>query len=55
MLKGAEFGEGSGPIFLEGINCIGNEDSLLNCSQDTPIGLSACDHSSDVGVRCKGI
>ncbi len=57
--RGAEFGKGAGPIFLDGIQCIGNEQNLLDCSRiilDGAIGQYECasDHSQDAGVRCPG-
>ena len=47
----AEFGEGSGPIHLDDLLCVGNESALINCSA-RPIGEHNCDHSEDAGVRC---
>ena len=50
----AQFGEGTGPVFLEGLECVGTETSLLDCPMDTPLGTSLCDHSDDAGIRCYG-
>ena len=50
----AEFGEGSGMIYLEGIECAGDEDTLLDCPVDIELGFSSCDHSRDAGIRCYG-
>ena len=47
----AEFGEGSGPIQLDDLHCVGNESALTNCSA-RPIKEHNCDHSEDAGVRC---
>ena len=47
----AEFGEGSGPIQLDDLNCVGNETALINCSARA-INEHNCTHSEDVGVRC---
>ena len=45
------FVAGSGPIFLSGLNCIGNEQTLLECSSyPHPYYYS---HGSDAGVRCE--
>ena len=50
------FEEGSGFVYLEGLECTGNENSLLECPRDVEeVGLSQCDHSQDVGIRCYGI
>ncbi|CAI8054869.1 Fibrillin-1, partial [Geodia barretti] len=48
----AEFGEGSGMIYLEGIECAGDEEALLNCPMELELGFSSCDHSRDAGIRC---
>ena len=52
-LRGATFGGGSGPIYLDNVICQGDESSLLEC-QRNPIGEHNCDHSEDAGVRCQG-
>ena len=50
----ASFGEGKGPIFLDNLNCIGNETMLLNCKNDG-VGFHNCLHTEDSSVICKGI
>ena len=50
----AEFGEGSGLVYLEGLQCEGDEDYLLDCATDVELGLSTCDHSRDASIRCFG-
>ena len=45
----ADFGRGTGPIFLDGVRCTGTESSLLSCSRS---GNAYCSHSSDAGVVC---
>ena len=47
----AEFGEGSGPIQLDDLNCVGNETALVNCSARS-IKEHSCTHSEDAGVKC---
>ena len=49
-----QFGSAVGPIFLDQLVCSGSETSLLECQSYTPLGLSTCQHSQDVGVRCVG-
>ncbi|XP_019850365.1 PREDICTED: uncharacterized protein LOC109581055 isoform X2 [Amphimedon queenslandica] len=44
------YGEGTGPILLDDVQCSGNECSLLNCSHTAII--YGCSHSEDVGVSC---
>ena len=46
------FGQGSGQIVLDQLNCIGTETSLFNCPAN-PIGSHNCVHSEDVGVTCQ--
>lgn len=45
------FGEGTGPIWLSGLVCTGNEHRLVNCQHDATVDES-CDHSRDGGVHC---
>ncbi|KAM9803897.1 neurotrypsin [Neosynchiropus ocellatus] len=49
--KLAHFGSGTGPIFLSGVRCSGNELSLEDCPRDK-WQQQDCDHSEDVGVSC---
>ena len=54
-VQGGEFGEGSGPILLDNVKCIGEEANLLSCPQ-LPSGITHnCRHSEDAGVRCGGM
>ena len=45
------FGQGSGPIWLDNVACIGNEERLADCPANI-IGSNDCSHSQDVGVMC---
>ena len=51
----AHFGQGTGPIWLDDVNCDGNEKSLLGCEHTryTKGQKAQCRHSEDVGVRCR--
>ena len=53
-LKRGYFGRGtSKPIYLDNVNCLGDEGQLLNCSANE-IGFNNCGHSEDAGVICDG-
>ena len=47
----AHYGQGTGPIFLNSVNCLGDESALISCSYREVINY-ICDHSEDAGVRC---
>uniref|UniRef100_A0A803TR76 SRCR domain-containing protein n=1 Tax=Anolis carolinensis TaxID=28377 RepID=A0A803TR76_ANOCA len=49
----AEFGEGSGNIHMNNVNCQGNESSLEDCSHDG-WGVHNCHHKEDASVICSG-
>lgn len=48
------YGAGDGPIFLDGLNCDGSEESLMDCDM-LPNAVSTCTHQNDVGVHCQSI
>ncbi|KAF1477576.1 Deleted in malignant brain tumors 1 protein, partial [Pygoscelis antarcticus] len=47
----AHFGQGSGHIWLDNVNCTGTEAALSEC-QARPWGSNSCDHREDAGVVC---
>ncbi|KAJ8300514.1 hypothetical protein KUTeg_022033 [Tegillarca granosa] len=49
----AFFGRGTGPIWLDNVNCRGNESSISQCG-NRGWGVSNCDHREDAGVICPG-
>ncbi|XP_010129590.1 PREDICTED: soluble scavenger receptor cysteine-rich domain-containing protein SSC5D, partial [Buceros rhinoceros silvestris] len=50
---GARFGQGSGPIWLDNVECAGTEAALSEC-QARPWGVNNCHHGEDAGVTCTG-
>ena len=48
-------GQGSGPIWLNSLNCTGTEQNILECSREFELGNPyGCSHSQDVSVVCPG-
>ncbi|NWU19555.1 NETR protein, partial [Dyaphorophyia castanea] len=50
-LSWAHYGQGSGPILLDEVQCSGNELSLDQCKK-SDWGQQNCDHIEDAGVSC---
>lgn len=51
--KGAFFGEGKNEIWLDDVQCTGQEPSILKCAH-RPFGSNNCGHGEDAGVICSG-
>ena len=49
----AYFGQGSGLILLDDVNCNGRESTIFTCSHRN-FGEHDCRHYEDVGVMCYG-
>ena len=47
------FGRGKGMIWMDEVNCVGNETSLDDCPH-AGFGNHNCFHSEDIGVICEG-
>ena len=47
----AFFGQGTGHIWLDNVQCTGSENELLNCSHNG-IDVHNCDHEEDASVLC---
>ncbi|XP_078616873.1 scavenger receptor cysteine-rich domain-containing protein DMBT1-like [Branchiostoma floridae x Branchiostoma japonicum] len=50
--SGAYFGQGSGNIYMDGLQCSGSEASLFECAYNG-WGVNNCGHNEDVGVTCE--
>ena len=48
----AHFGAGIGSIFLDGVSCGGNENSLTDCTRALSV-ICSNGHNEDAGVRCQ--
>ena len=49
--SGAYYGQGSGQIWLNNVNCVGNESTVVNCLHNG-WGNNNCSHGEDAGVKC---
>ncbi|XP_027765265.1 deleted in malignant brain tumors 1 protein-like isoform X3 [Empidonax traillii] len=49
----ARFGAGPGPVWLDGLKCVGNETNIAQCPGIT-WGPHTCDHLEHAGVVCSG-
>ena len=53
----AQFGQGTGPILLDDLQCSGSETRIINCPRYISQGIGTYDgcyngHGEDAGVRC---
>lgn len=51
---GAKYGQGSGTIWMDEVDCQGGEASLLHCTHEGwgPAYTADCSHSEDASVQC---
>lgn len=50
-IRHAGFGQGSGRIWLDNVQCTGTERSLAECTVVSS-GVNSCSHAQDAGVIC---
>ena len=48
----ANFGQGTGSIFIDNTDCVGDELRLTSCRYDNH--TADCTHAEDAGLRCSG-
>ena len=48
----AQFGPGTGRIWLSNVQCTLDDPALANCSYGNEIGVNNCNHNQDAGVIC---
>ena len=46
----ANYGEGTGRIWLNNVQCTGSERTLMDCASNK---VNSCTHAQDSGVRCQ--
>ncbi|XP_031569045.1 deleted in malignant brain tumors 1 protein-like [Actinia tenebrosa] len=49
--RNAAYGQGTGPIWMNGVRCSGSESSLFQCEHKR-LGPHSCRHYDDAGVAC---
>lgn len=54
-LRGSFYGDGTGPIFLDEIDCSPTNDDILAECLSSDVGDHNCDHKEDASVMCQGI
>ena len=51
----AQFGSGTGPVWLRQVDCTGSESKLSHCTHTGASNTLGCSHAQDVGVQCYGV
>ena len=50
----AYYGQGTGPIWLDDVQCLGTESDLFACVHNG-FGNHNCEHDKDASVECSGL
>lgn len=50
-LRSAAYGQGTGVIWMDDVDCTGNEKSIFQC-RHKGWGMGNCDHGKDASVIC---
>ena len=50
--QSATYGQGTGNIMYDDVNCAGNEANLASCPMGQAVGSHNCGHHEDAGVTC---
>lgn len=54
MLNDLTFGTGTGPVFIESLDCHGSENELLECTE-VNLRREFCTNENDVAIQCFGM
>ena len=49
----ARFGQGTGPIFVNNLQCTGTENTIFDCMSDGLGSIGTCSHADDASVMCQ--
>ena len=52
LRNAAQFGPGTGRIWLSNVQCTVDDPALANCTFGNQIGINNCNHNQDAGVIC---
>lgn len=51
QVRGNQYGQGTGPIYVDAAGCNGREDHIFDCNFDA--NTNDDNHGEDVGVSCR--